>query len=225
MFDLSEISSGSTLSEKTYIALKKAIIGLELKPGQLISVEEISEELGVSRTPIRTALNSLTNDGLVEIIPGKGSFVKELSEKDVTDLLNIRQLLEAYAIKLAAKLRTQEDLDELEFIISKTEFIYGTKLKDKSEFLTYDEEFHDKIAKICNNPYIEQQLSMINVNNRRYLNATTFEQEMPYAIEEHKIMLEQIRKQDSEKAETYMKEHIDNIKIRMIDNIKLKEDS
>ncbi len=223
MLQLPQIKTTGTLSEKTYEILKKAIIQLELKPGELITVENISEQLGVSRTPIRTALNRLINDGLIEMIPGKGTFVKSLSQKEATDLLNVRELLECYSVKLAAELRTEDDLKQLEYILNKAELTCKRKNKNNQEFLTLDSEFHETIARISSNSYLEKQLSMIVDNCRRYLNATTFEKTIPDVLVEHKELYEQIKKQDILLSEACMKKHITNIKDRMIYYINLNE--
>lgn len=223
MFQLPQIKTTGTLSDKTYEILKTAIIQLEFKPGELITVEEISEQLGVSRTPIRTALNSLINDGLIEMIPGKGTFVRSLSQKEATDLLNVRELLECYAVKLAAELRTEKDLKQLEYLVHRTELAYKRENKNYQEFLTYDSEFHMTIAKVSNNSYLEKQLTIMLDNCRRYLNYTTFEKEVPDAINEHKELFEQIKKQDVSTAELCMQKHIRNIKDRMTYYIKLNE--
>lgn len=207
-----------TLSDKTYEILKNAIIILDLKPGELITVEEISEQLGVSRTPIRTALNRLIGDGLVEMIPGKGTFVNRLSQKQAIDLLNVRELLESYSVKLAAELRTDEDLKELEYMMNRTEFAFSRDFSI-NEALSFDSEFHIAIAKISGNSYLEKQLVNLLENSRRYLNATTFQNMSSHVIAEHRELFEQIKNQDASKAEICIKKHIVNIKNRMINYI------
>lgn len=218
VLQLPQIKTTGTLSDKTYEILKNAIIILDLKPGELITVEGISEQLGVSRTPIRTALNRLINDGLVEMIPGKGTFVKKLSQKEAMDLLNIRELLECYSAKLAALSRTDEDLKELEQTMNKTEFAFRSDYSSH-EILEFDTKFHSTIAKISGNSYLQRQLIVMLDNCRRYLNASTFQFMSEEVIVEHRELFEQIKNQDAEKAEMCVKKHIKNIKNRMIDYI------
>ena len=224
MLQLPQIKTAGTLTDKTYEIIKKAIIELELKPGKLITVEDISELLGVSRTPIRAALNNLMNDGLVEMVPGKGTFVKNLSQKEVTDLLDVRELLECYSVKLAAEMSNDEDLKQLEYILHRAELSYKGKYKNYQEFLTFDKEFHIAIAKISKNSFLEKQLIQLLDNSRRYLNATTVENIVLYALEEHRALFEQIKKKDKDNAMKYMKEHISNIKERTINYIILNEE-
>lgn len=215
MLNLPQIKMTGTLSEKTYSILKDSIIKLELEPGALITVEEISEQLGVSRTPIRTALNSLTNEGLIEVVPGKGTFVKDLTKKEAADLFSLRELLESYSISLATKLRTDEDIKKIEHLLHKMKLSYSDNYKNKEEFLTYDSEFHYAIVRISNNSYLEKHLTQLLDNSRRYLNASTVNMIINMAIDEHKELIEQIKNQDVEKAVACMKNHIANVHIRI----------
>ncbi|MDD2493626.1 MAG: GntR family transcriptional regulator [Tissierellia bacterium] len=223
MVHLTQIDTKGTLTEKTYEILKKNIIELKIKPGKLLVVDEISEQLGVSRTPIKAALNSLINDGLIEMIQGKGAFVKALTKKEASNIINVRELLECYSVKLAAELRIDDDIKELEYMIYKSEFAY--KIKNYQDFLTLDSEFHYILARISNNPFLLKQITQILNNNRRYLNATTDENIAPYALEEHRAIIEQIKKRDIYKSEEYMQKHIGNVKKRVIEYIVFNEEN
>lgn len=217
---LPEVKFKGTLADRTYIALKNAIIDLELKPGQLITEEEISNELGVSRTPIRTAFSHLQHDGLIKSIPGKGTFVTEITEKQVEDLLSLRVLLEGFSVHLAAKKRTEEDLETLRYMMYRQEETFKGRFKNKKAFLDIDSDFHRYIAKIGGNEYLEKLLSNTIVNTRRFLNATTADTFYEEVIDEHEKIYEYIEMQDEIKAEEYMKWHITNVKVRMLKNIK-----
>lgn len=216
---LPEVKTKGTLADRTYIALKNAIIDLELKPGQPITEEEISKKLGVSRTPIRTALGHLQHDGLIKVIPGKGTFVTEITEKQVEDLLSIRELLESLAVKLAAKKRTEEDLEALRYIIYRQEDTFRGRFKNKKAFLDIDTEFHGFIGKISRNEYLENQLASVMINIRRFLNATTVDAFFEDVINEHKKIYEYIEMQDESTAEEYMKKHVNKVKIRMLESL------
>jgi DNA-binding GntR family transcriptional regulator len=153
------------------------------------------------------------------MIPGKGTFVAQLTKKQIDDLLSIRELLESLSIQLAATLRTQEDLEKIEYILYKQEQSFTGQFKSQQDFLTFDSEFHCLIAEISQNKYLEKQLLQILNNCRRYLNATTIDIIMPDVLKEHKELYEQIKNQDVEKAKLYMQKHIDNIRTRMIENL------
>lgn len=219
MINLPRISSKGTLAEKTYDTLKNAIIGLDLNPGELINEEELAEQLGVSRTPIRTALNNLLHEGLIELVPGKGTRITYLSKKQIYDLLIVREVLEILSVQLAAEMRTEEDLEKIEYIIFQQENAYKGTFKNHQTFLNYDYEFHMKIADITNNMYIVKQLSQMINNCRRYLNATTMDESYIKVLNEHKDIYMQIKNRDKVNSEMCIKNHLDSIKLRMIECI------
>ncbi|WP_312815815.1 GntR family transcriptional regulator [Sedimentibacter sp.] len=219
MINLPRISTKGTLSEKTYDTLKNAIIGLDLKPGELINEEELAEQLGVSRTPIRTALNSLLHEELIELVPGKGTRITYLSKKQINDLLTVREVLECLSIQLASEMRTEDDLEKIEYIIAQQEDAYKGIHKNHQTFLNYDYEFHMKIAEITKNRYIEKQLSQLVNNCRRYLNATTMDDSYIKVLNEHKDIFIQIKNQDKVNSQICIKNHINSIKLRMIECI------
>ncbi|WP_077369850.1 GntR family transcriptional regulator [Anaerosalibacter sp. Marseille-P3206] len=221
MNKLPKIKSKGTLTERTIEILKDAIVNLELKPGQLIKEEEIAEQIGVSRTPIRAAIDRLVYEGLLVVIPGKGTFVTELTHKQVDDLLSVRKLLEGLSIELAATLRTEEDLKNIRYLLHKQEEALRGEFKSKKVFLDVDSELHNYIASISKNEYLQKQLSIIIMNSRRFLNATTEDTFFLEVIEEHKELYKCIEDQKPEKAKEYMQKHIDNIKIRMIKSLNI----
>ncbi|MEA1963561.1 MAG: GntR family transcriptional regulator, partial [Candidatus Aerophobetes bacterium] len=89
------------LSEDVYEAIKRRLGDKDLKPGTKIKEEELAEELGVSRTPVREAISKLEREGLVEIIPRYGTFVANLSPEDIEEIYDLRGALEGLAIKLS----------------------------------------------------------------------------------------------------------------------------
>lgn len=217
---LPKIQTRGSLTENAYEILKNAIINLDLKPGELIDVEVISEQLAISRTPIRTALNKLSEEDLIEMLPGKGTFVTHLTEKQARDLLNVRELLECYSVQLATELRTNEDLENIEYVIHKQELTFKGIRDSQKEFLMYDAEFHNIISKISKNTYLEKQISLIHTNCARYLNASSQDMVHTAAMQEHKELFEQLKNKDIDKAVLCMRNHIENIKIRILESIK-----
>lgn len=97
-----------------YETIKRKIITCEFKPGQLVSEKEIVEELKTSRTPVREALNILSGEGLLNIIPKKGVQISDLSIKKLKEIFEIRRILEPFSVKQAIKNITDEDIKRLE---------------------------------------------------------------------------------------------------------------
>ena len=100
--------------DEAYEYLKNAIISNELGPGTPIRESEISENLKISRTPIRAALRDLEADGLVISYPFRGTFVADISPYDVQEIFDLRVLMETWAMKRSIKRITEKELDEAE---------------------------------------------------------------------------------------------------------------
>lgn len=97
------IERGGSASDHAYETLRSMVLELELAPGAPLAETEVSERLGVSRTPIREALGRLAREGLVRQHPGRGAFVSEISVPDLVELYQMREALESHAVRLAAE--------------------------------------------------------------------------------------------------------------------------
>lgn len=97
-----------------YETIKNKILTCEFKPGQLVSEKEIVEELKISRTPVREALNILSGEGLLNIIPKKGVQISDLSIKKLKEIFEIRCILEPFSVKQAIKNMKEKDIECLE---------------------------------------------------------------------------------------------------------------
>ncbi len=94
----------SNLSHRIYEILKDQIINEELAPGERLLDDKLASSFGVSRTPVREALTRLTSEGLVEITPRSGIYVKKLTRKDVEEIYKIRKVLEGLAAREATSI-------------------------------------------------------------------------------------------------------------------------
>src|SRR5690348_8682679 len=103
-----------TARARVYANLRDAIVRAELAPGRQLSENELAASLGVSRTPVREALQRLRDDRLVEIVPQLGTFVSPISGRAVADAQFIREALECAAVRAAAERITADDIEELE---------------------------------------------------------------------------------------------------------------
>ena len=101
------------LREKAYRAIKDRIVSGQYRPGQPLNEKEIIQELQISRTPFREAINALNEENLVQIFPNRGIFVRELTLRDVSDGFEISLLLEPYVVQLACKRISRDGLEEL----------------------------------------------------------------------------------------------------------------
>ena len=102
-----------TIADQVYSILKKNICEGQYPPGFWLQENELCEQLGVSRSPVREALRRLVSDGLVISIPNKGTFVKEFTCKDIDEIFDMRVMLEGYAIRNSRANLTSAHIQQL----------------------------------------------------------------------------------------------------------------
>src|SRR5689334_22489258 len=110
-------------SEGVARILRAEIFSGQLRPGEPLPERLLAEQLGVSRTPVREALLTLQSEGLVELTPNRGATVRTITSHDITQIYDLRRVLESYAAREAARARSREDLDALEEAHAKLERI------------------------------------------------------------------------------------------------------
>ncbi len=108
--DASELMS---LDQRAYLYLKEMIFQYKLVPGQKLLSQELGDRIGVSRTPVKNALNLLEREGFVRLIPNKGFYMAELSRREAEELFETREALEIMAVRKAIELFTEEGFAEL----------------------------------------------------------------------------------------------------------------
>lgn len=200
-----------TLKDRIYQILKDSVIRHRVKPGERLIDQEIADNLGVSRTPVREALNRLGAEGLVSIIPRRGVFVTDLSSKDITDLYQVREALEVLAVQLAVPLLTDEDLDNLEQISDQ----FKAAL-DREDFLTcfeLDKEFHDKLTELSGNNKLkeinEQLGGSIQISRWKHCQNGSKHRA---TFKEHQGILDALASRDADLASRLLQNHIRGVK-------------
>jgi len=132
----------SELSQPVYQRLKEMIVNGSLLPGQKLKQEKLAAELGVSRTPLLKALQSLEHEMLVESIPRRGMFVKEISAQEIIDVYDCREAVESMALRLAIERATDAEILKMKKIF---EPFSDTDKIDVKKYQKADENFHDLI--------------------------------------------------------------------------------
>lgn len=203
------------LTEKVYEQLTELLIRGELRPGDVITERRMAERLNASRTPIREALGRLEAEGLVYKQPSRGVTVSPFSTEAFVDILNVRQLLEAEAARLAAGKIAKERLDEIRAEIGRVSRIEHPSL---SEVWQIDDLLHGAIADAAGNPLMA---SMIRDLRRRthVFNAYRSMGSHRFAAEEDAKLLDALESGDRERAREAMANHIEQVKIAIIERL------
>lgn len=200
-------------TEEVYLLLRSKLLTLEFKPGQLLSEKEIVSHFKLSRTPVRQALLKMELDGIIEIIPRKGAFIKFLSMKDIKEVYQIRKALEG----MAARLATENNISLA--TLSEYEKFYSDLLK-KNAKLSLEKivdmglEFHNFIIDSADNQRINNILKGLRVQLEMtrmfFLNPKQKRPRSLQSIEEHLAIIAALKKRDPDLAEARMREHIAN---------------
>ena len=213
-YDDVETQSGS-LRSKVFNQLQNDILNGLYQPGESLIETKLSEELGVSRTPIREALRQLELEGLVQSIPNKGAIVKGISPQDIEDIYTIRMLIEGLAARWATEKITEVELGELKEAIELEEFY--TLKNDLSHLLQFDSRFHDIIFKACKSKPLMHTLSTFHhyVQKARNISLSS-PGRARLVLEEHKAIFQAIIEHDAEKAARLTTEHVRNASINLL---------
>lgn len=204
--------------DKVYDVLKGRILNCEYEPGQLIFEKDIVAELKVSRTPVREALNILSGEGLVTIIPKRGVQVAPLSIKRTRQIYEIRKLLEPLSISQAIKTIKPDDIEylsKLDNTLSKS-----VDSSDAMEIFRYGMDIHLYIANLSGNDTLVKILRTLREESyrgyvyylRQFLDRCTEEERE--AVEErivdnHSKIVEALKDGDEQAAINYVKQDLD----------------
>lgn len=211
--------SAASLSTRVFEQLEESILSGRIKPGESLIELKLSEQLGVSRTPVREAIRMLEQKGLVQIIPNKGAVVLGISEKDLEDIYTIRMYIEGLASRLAAANITEEQIRELSEIVDLQEF-YSLK-QSTSHIKDLDSRFHEMIYEYSNNRTLQHTLSDLHHMVVRYRQLSfAAEGRAEKAIEEHRQILQALARHDQDAAEKLTVQHISNAKDNLLQVVK-----
>jgi len=185
--------------DKAYEMIKQGILNGRISSKHAISVGSLSSELGVSRTPIRDALQKLETEGFVQIFPNQGVIVKELSSTEATQMYELRIALEGYLLRKGITLFTERDIAFLKELLDRQK--EAMENNDPFAFMRFDNEQHLYIHKVYYNPFIFDVLN--RMADRIYyggVQALRLPGRMQATLEEHVRLVEAIESGDVEKA-------------------------
>lgn len=209
----------ASLEEKVYDELADAILSGKYKKGDALTEIALSKTLGVSRTPVRSALHRLAEEGLVEIVPNRGAVVIGVTTEDLVDIYRIRMRLEGLASAIAAEKMSDEGKKKLLENVELSEF-YMSK-KDCERFKELDTDFHRIIYRATESRTLERILSDLHRNSKAYRKLSlTVPGRAEKTAEEHRGILDAILSSDAKKAEELTSAHIEHALKNMLTAMK-----
>ena len=194
---ITPVRSFQTKEEFVYQTLRAAILHCELQPGEKLVVDHLSTQLGTSTIPIRTALQRLQAEGLVEIVPHTGAIVTEISTDLVTEVFSMLEALESIAFTQAVSHLNDSDLVGLQNILKQMD--EALENRDANLWSDLNSQFHRQVAEITHMKLLIEFTNRTLDNwdrLRRYFFRQDFSEHIPRAQAEHGKMLELLRKGD-----------------------------
>jgi DNA-binding GntR family transcriptional regulator len=189
--------------------LRRAIVTLELKPGEVLDKGAICERLGVSRFPVSEALARLQTEGLVEIMPQRGSLVSRVRIGDVVEYMLIRKALESEAIRALVIKKPDGVIDKIERNLA--EQAKAAKKGDRETFHRFDMEFHEILFEALQFSRIRGVIDSARANLDRARRLILDPRRLSATQSEHKAIADGIIAGDAERAVAAMRKHIDKV--------------
>lgn len=195
--------SGAPQSHELVSILRDRILHGDLAPGQRLVERTLASELGVSRIPVRDALNILRGEGFVSALPNRGMTVTALSPQDVEELFEVRESLEVLAVRRATERATPDEIDRLEQSIAASEAAW--ERSDTDAVGRCNQEFHDLLWKMAHNSLLSSLMEPLEGRMHWLLR----QNDDPRRLQaEHVAILAAIRSGDAELAARSALDHV-----------------
>ncbi|TDD89188.1 GntR family transcriptional regulator [Saccharopolyspora karakumensis] len=202
-------ASTGSIQARLIAEIRRRIIDGEVQPGMSLSELALAEEFDVSRTPVRETFKQLQTEGLVEIRPRVGTFVTAPSRREITELFEMKELLEGAAARLLAQRGRVPELDQLEENLKQADIAVAAD--DRKRYAELVEEFHELIIVGADNRKLEGHYRTL-MNQLAYSRLVTTSLSQPgrpsQSDREHHNVVELIMAKDGDSAEQVMREHV-----------------
>ena len=202
-------------------ALRQAIRDGILPPGERLMEIPLAEELGVSRTPIREAIRILEQEGLVVMIPRRGTYVADMSLKDITEVFELRSILEELAAELAAERITNEEIETLEQHLVESGNYMNEKNLDK--VVQADILFHEILYKASRNDRLVEMIHNLREQTLRFRTLSMSQTgRLAKTWDEHRQLVEAISDRDIERARQIARIHMEESEKTLLAGMQLQ---
>jgi DNA-binding GntR family transcriptional regulator len=194
--------------EKAYEYLRGSVLSGRLNPGTRLMEEHLAKELGISRTPVREALQKLESEGLVKPLETRGFVVSQDTRQEIEELFEIRSVLEGYALRVISGRISEPVLEQLQVAVANAE--YALKAGQLDEVFRWNTRFHDILHELITDKHrlYEQMVTM-----RKYVllyrkNTLQYPDGGSRTLDGHQKILLALRLRDPDLCERVMREHI-----------------
>ena len=204
-----KLDSYKPLREVVYETLREAIRTGALPPGERLMEIQLAEEMGVSRTPVREAIRKLELERFVVMLPRRGTYVANLSLKDINEVFEIRAALDGLAAGLAAERITEEELELMERLL--VEIAEHIEQRNNQKIVEADEAFHDILYRASRNERLVGIIYNLREQFTRFRSVSiNYPGRLQNTLEEHRQLVEAIARREPDMAQQKAREHIEN---------------
>lgn len=203
-------------ADRAYNYIRNAVLNQQLNPGYPLLETELSEQLGISRTPVREAIHRLKAEGLIESVRRKGIFIKALSKKDIQQNYEIAEGLEGMVAYLVAQRADNDGIKKLEGYVEEMEDALANGNLDK--WISSDDNFHLTLHSLCGNDFLVESLIRLHEQIRltRFVSVTKATVDKIQSTREHRATYEAIRYGDADRARQIMQNHWNHVRLEIL---------
>ena len=202
-------------SDRIETELRRLILNLELEPGLAVSEATLMKQYNWGRTPLREACQRLAEQALLQMVPRQGVVIMPLNVFDFVEVMDAMSMVIGTAAALACKRLNDEQFEQLDELIAQGEAAAATG--DHIRLSELDSEFHRVLAEVTGNRYLRDYLLHLQRVATRFNIATwKRDQDASHSLEEHRQLVELLRKRDAEQTTIAMLEHIENARQRVM---------
>lgn len=203
----------SLLTQQVHNILRERIIGGEYSPGNKLDIHRLAEEFGVSRSPVKSAINELVYDGLLEIIPRKGTYVTALDYTEFIEVLDARLMIERWAASEVIENVPVEKVEQWGDIVTKMDALLDINPFPFNEYSDLDNHFHWTLVQWTGNTKVMDMFSSLNthVALSRIVHSTSFESTIK-RHEDHWNIYQAMKDRNLEACSKAITDHIESLK-------------
>lgn len=209
---------GSTQTMKAVLGVRELVFSGAIAPGERLSEINVSERLGLSRTPVRAALARLEQEGILEAIPSGGYSVRQFSEADVADAIELRGMLEGMAARLAAERGVAPArLSALKALVARLDAVFEVPADDMDfdAYVMLNAEFHEMLAELSGSRIVQREIERVMrlpfAGPSAFLNAQisvpAFRASLVVGQAQHRAIAHAIEMREGSRAEAVAREH------------------
>ncbi len=200
-----------SLREQVAGALRAAVVSGEMEPGTVYSAPSLAARFGVSATPVREALLDLTKEGLVESVPNKGFRVTEMTDRQLDDITELRDLIEVPTVTRLAAVIDADQVEELRPLAEA--IVHAAQADDLIGYIEADRRFHVALLTFAGNRRLVELIGELRAQTRLYgLAELVAEHRLLHSAQEHLEILDALADHDEARTEQVMRRHIGHVR-------------